>query len=200
MSYPVLRRNRTQAELDDAAAAALYRVSKLPKADRAEFIGLLYDTPAGVAFTEPRGGANNANARGAFAIPAGSLLALYHNHPPVRDKRGFGVAGGGEEFSPDDIRQAKHLGVPSYITTPSGRLFRYDPATGRIEEVLALIPIQEMIMAMARDILGRAPNDPRGLRLEGPTPQVSSDEPRDLPKFDPVRPQAIEPRRILANR
>lgn len=144
MSYPVRRRNRTQAELDDAAAAALYRVSKLPKADRAEFIGLLYDTPTGVAFTEPRGGANNANARGAFAIPAGSLLALYHNHPHVRNKRGFGVAGGVEEFSPDDIRQAKHLGVPSYISTPAGRLFRYDPATGTTAPVLAEIPIDEI--------------------------------------------------------
>src|SRR5690606_23196294 len=58
---------------------------------------------------------------------------------------GFGVAEGGEEFSPDDIRQAKHLGVPSYISTPAGRLFRYDPATGTTAPVLAMIPIEETL-------------------------------------------------------
>lgn len=82
MSYPVRRRNRTQAELDDAAAAALYRVSN--------------------------------------------------------------------------------------ISTPAGRLFRYDPATGRTEDVLAEIPIDVIVRDLMVRLLNREPNDPRGLYRDLP--------------------------------
>lgn len=44
-------------------------------------------------------------------------------------------------FSRDDVEQAKRLGVPSYIAAGS-KLRRYDPATGRTEDVLAEIPIE----------------------------------------------------------
>src|SRR5690606_40254933 len=52
------------------------------------------------------------------------------------------------EFSTDDILQAQQLGVPSYIAA-GNKLRRYDPATGRTEDVLATIPIEEILRLLA---------------------------------------------------
>src|SRR5690606_13047434 len=88
---------------------------------------------------------NESKTRGAFAIPTGSLRAIFHNHPPRRSGRGdlSGSDRQRSEFSLDDIRQAQKLGVPSYIAA-GNKLRRYDPATGRVEDVLAEIPIDEI--------------------------------------------------------
>lgn len=178
-------------DLDDAAARALALLQ-----GEHEQVGLLYEQDGQIVHTAPQGQGRSRRSSGRFEIPAGSLRGIYHSHPPE-----------GVTFSRKDIETAIRLGVPSYIAV-GNQILRYDPRPMDLlkpinqpgVDVLAMIPIQELIMAMARDILGRAPNDPRGLRKEGPTPQVSSDELRELPEFDPVRPQTIKPRRILANR
>jgi len=49
-----------------------------------------------------------------------------------------------EKFSTDDLNQAIRARVPSYISA-GDKIMRYDPHTGSAEEVLAQIPIMEMV-------------------------------------------------------
>lgn len=144
--------------LDDAAAAALW---SLRGADR-EHLGLIYEQD-GLRQTEPVVSESSRRARGKFAIPAGSLRAIFHNHPDGRGKSN-------SRFSPKDVEQAHTLGVPSYITA-DGELRRYTPGTSvpdsfafqRGEPVLAQLPIDTIRRDMMIRILKRDPNDPRGL-------------------------------------
>lgn len=128
--------------IDDAAAAALWAIQNAQQ----EHIGLLYGQGGEVRATPTQTQSRRASTGGAFSIPRGSLLGLFHNHPS-RMKRGKTATDGRDrmrtEFSPDDIEQARALGVPSYIAAGS-KLRRYDPATGRTEDVLAEIPIDEI--------------------------------------------------------
>ena len=121
--------------LDDAAAAALWRLRREPL----EHIGLLYEQDGSIRATPTASRNRPDKTRGHFSIPAGSLRGIYHNHPSTGARK-FDL----DRFSKDDITQAKRLGVPSYITTPAGALFRYDPATGTAAPVLAMIPIDEI--------------------------------------------------------
>ena len=127
--------------LDDAAARALFALAFEP----VEHIGLLYEQDGQILATPTRSMRNESETRGAFTIPTGSLRAIFHNHPPKRLKRDNLSRSDRRrsEFSPDDIRQAQKLGVPSYIAA-GNKLRRYDPATGRMEDVLAEIPIDEI--------------------------------------------------------
>lgn len=121
--------------LDDLAAAALWPLRN----ERKEHIGLLYGdgerTPA-----VSQGEASRAG--GTFQIPSGSLRGLFHNHPARQAGRAVGKDEP-HEFSAKDVLQAKKLGVPSYISA-GDRVLRYDPRTGKVEEVLGQIPIEEI--------------------------------------------------------
>lgn len=147
--------------MDDAAAAALWMLS-LEHDSRRERIGLLYGDD--YKRTPTRGQGEGDSAGGAFAIPRGSLRALFHNHPDTTSgARDLRNAGGGERFSSDDVEQARKLKVPSYISTPSGAVRRYEPSTGGTSDVLAQFPIDEFRAYLMKKLLDREPDDPRGL-------------------------------------
>lgn len=138
--------------LDDAAAAALYALAGLP----VEHMGALY----GEDLRRSNLVSNNSSGRvrGKLTIPGGSsnLRALFHNHPSTGRKDANRSA-----FSMDDKDQARRLGVPSYISA-GDRIRRFDPVTGQTSDVLAQFPIDEWRRQMIVEILGRAPDDPRG--------------------------------------
>jgi hypothetical protein len=139
--------------LDDAAAAALFAIQDA----KVENIGALYRDGAGVARTPTRSSGGDTSVRGTLKIPAGSLLALFHNHPPLgRDDFERG------RFSRDDLQQAQMLRVPSYISA-GDRIRRYDPSSGKTEDVLAAFPWDEFKTYLMQKLLQRAPDDPRGL-------------------------------------
>src|SRR5690554_4108203 len=125
--------------LDNAAAAALWAIQNAPR----EHIGLLYEQDGTIHATPTQTRNNAGRTKGSFEIPAGSLRGIFHNHPPLKQQRRGSMLDVDVErtsFSPDDLKQAKRLGVPSYIAV-GNKLRRYDPATGRTEDVLAEIPI-----------------------------------------------------------
>lgn len=133
------KRTTDRQRLDDAAARALFTLASEP----VEHIGLLYEQDGQILATPTHSQRHDSRTRGAFAIPEGSLRAIFHNHPPKKLGRGDLSRGDRRrnEFSLDDIRQAQKLGVPSYIAA-GPKLRRYDPATGQIEDVLAEIPVE----------------------------------------------------------
>jgi len=138
------KRTTDRHQLDDAAARALWALRHAP----IEHIGLLYEQDGTIRATPTRSQHNESRTRGTFAIPTGSLRAIFHNHPPRRSGRGDLSASRRDrqrsEFSRDDIIQAQKLGVPSYIQA-GNELLRYvpgGPLTG--EPVLAMIPIDEI--------------------------------------------------------
>lgn len=128
--------------LDDAAAAALWPIMAAP----VEHIGLLYAHDNGIRATETASQDNAGKTRGRLAVPAGSLRGLFHNHPPRKKSRE--TMGDKDKdrvkFSEQDIQQARRLGVPSYIAA-GHKLRRYDPSTGKTEDVLAEIPIDVIL-------------------------------------------------------
>jgi hypothetical protein len=129
------------APLDDTAAAALYAISREQDVSL-EHMGLLFEK-LGLQYTPTKTKGQQSSVGGTFSIPKGSLRGLYHNHPvvPHSPRELPRDSDGSDGFSDDDIKQAKALGVPSYIVTPRGRVFRYDPSTGKAEEVLHQLPL-----------------------------------------------------------
>lgn len=125
--------------LDDATAAALEALA----GESLEHIGLIYQDGDGIRSTLPKSSAQNAKVKAHIIIPKGSLRALFHNHPVARRaSRDLKAAGGGENFSDEDKAQARKLGVPSYILTPTGRVLKFDPVANVIHEVLAQFPVR----------------------------------------------------------
>lgn len=134
----------TPYALDDAAAAALYQVLSEQDTSR-EHMGLLYEQQ-GIKRTPTQTKGQQASVGGTFAIPKGSLRGLFHNHPHIAQSHGREVprdAGARTDIPIEDRKQAKELGVPSYVAAGQ-KIMRYDPATGRTEEVLAQFPIDEI--------------------------------------------------------
>lgn len=121
-------------DLDDAAAAALWALV-LTADPSVEHLGLLYQGADGVERTPTQTRGVRNRTKGNFQIPAGSLRGIFHNHPP-QDRFG--------EFSTGDKNEATQYGVPSYISTTTGKFRRYDPQTRRTTDVLAPIPLEEI--------------------------------------------------------
>ena len=140
---------KSRRALDDAAARALFTLAYAP----VEHIGLLYEQDGQILATPTQTLDHYATTGGRFEIPKGSLRAIFHNHPARKKRRGEMASESRDrmraEFSPDDILQAQRLGVPSYIAA-GPKLRRYDPSTGRVEDVLAEIPVE-----MIRDYFHR---------------------------------------------
>lgn len=125
--------------LDDAAVAALWRLSSEP----IEHMSALYGDDSNIQRSNSITADSNRSVRGKLLVPPGTLRALVHNHPLVKPKRDLRNAWGQDEFSPDDVEQAKRLGVPSYISA-GDKVFRYDPSTETTQEALGQIPIEEI--------------------------------------------------------
>jgi hypothetical protein len=145
--------------LDDAAAAALFMLELTKPQDR-ENLGALYSTDAGYGRSNIIESGQDSHVRGTLSLPHGSpLAALFHNHPAISGDEAHRA-----QFSPDDKAQAQRLKVPSYISA-GDRIERFDPSTGKTEDVLAEFPIEEFKTFLMQRLLNRAPDDPRGLRL-----------------------------------
>lgn len=129
--------------LDDAAAAALYAI----EAQEREHIGAIYRDGVGFGRTPVVSG-GHGGVKGSLTIPTGlrNVAALFHNHPLVEWRQGKPLRGDNvrDSFSADDRMQARKLGVPSYISA-GDTVMKFDPSTGRTEEVLAEFPIAELL-------------------------------------------------------
>jgi hypothetical protein len=145
--------------VDDAAAAALFLLARTKPA-AFEHLGLLYEQEGEIRRTDTRSSNDRGAVRGRFSVPSGSLRGIFHNHP-VGSYEGS-RSSVRERFSADDVAQAQALGVPSYISVDD-RIRRYDPSSGQASEVLAQFPMEEFRAYLMRKVLGRAPDDPRGL-------------------------------------
>lgn len=114
---------------------------QLQKALEMEHMGALYEDANGaIQSTDTVTSGSAGGVRGTLKIPSGSLRGVFHNHPR-RGKRDRC----GEEFSQEDKGHARRLGVPSYILTPSGRVRRFDPSTGKTTDVLEELPIDALL-------------------------------------------------------
>lgn len=140
-------------QLDNAAAAALFMLG-LMKDPRSEHMGAIYRQGEGFGRTPTVTTGDQTHTQGSLAVPAGSLAALFHNHPAFRaDSHTARLTGDANKFSPDDIAMSTKLGKPSYISTPDGKVMRFDPKAKTTEEVLAEFPIEELLAHIA----GRSP-------------------------------------------
>lgn len=159
--------------VNDAAAAALMRINRLPHANEREYIGLIYEDPetGKFLFTDPQTRNREGKTRGKFRIPKGSLRGFIHNHPEGGNDRHR------DRLSEDDVNMSRQLGVPSFIGV-GNELFMFSGKTrgrmGLTEPVLAKIPVPELKSEMQkRQLLARAllGPEPRGLlspSLPGP--------------------------------
>jgi hypothetical protein len=146
-------------ELDDAASAALYSLGLYGDPKR-EAIGGIFSGPDGLGRTATASSGQAAHVRGTLAKPAGTAwAALFHNHPPAER----GTESSAELFSDDDMAQARRLKLPSYISTPKGKVLVFDPTSGQVSEVLSEFPWQEQKAYLMDRLLHRKPDDPRGL-------------------------------------
>lgn len=100
--------------LDDAIYYAAQATYDTGAGDGNEWITLVYELPDGTFTHLPvQGGTHRARAKAKFTPPAGGVLrAVAHNHP--KHKR-LGWNAGQHLFSDEDVKVAKHLGVPSYM-------------------------------------------------------------------------------------
>jgi hypothetical protein len=162
--------------LDDAVSAALFEASRLSREHRSnpEYVGVIYEQDGQHFYTPPVSSGNTNAAKRSVHIPSGSARALYHNHP----------GRGAEDFTPQDISTSSRYGVPSYISVEdqNNEIRKWNPAapsatkvkTGSLsrdvgnsfsrgEPVLAQLPWTEMKRHMMIELLGRKPDDSRGL-------------------------------------
>lgn len=173
--------------VEDAAAAALMWLERQPRATQQEYMALLFrDRDTGKFF---RGGFKTSGRRDSVTAtfePLGEVAGSVHNHPAPR--KGSDVS---NRVSQADILGTAELGAPGFLAamnegapavqgafdpeqnrhivrkaqraSSSGR----SPVDARTDPFLAQFPIDEFKQALARRILGRAPQE--GLRRQQPT-------------------------------
>jgi len=92
----------------EAAIAALAQCASVPYAHTHECAGVIIQTGASFAYSEPVQG-NEDNFRLVARFPVGSkLVAIYHTHPGVD-------AHLASSFSPQDRQVSKTMHLPSYL-------------------------------------------------------------------------------------
>jgi proteasome lid subunit RPN8/RPN11 len=91
--------------LQDAAVAALRAAAA--QSEKFEYAGALVRSDAGYFYTDAVTAHGEADIRYGVRVPEGFTLAgIYHTHPS---------GDGSILFSPTDVRQARSLGLPSFI-------------------------------------------------------------------------------------
>jgi len=144
--------------IDDAAAAALMALSYQPHADLQEYIGVLVQDPiTGKIYRSgfQTQGSNNTSSWTGY--PGGKIIGIAHTHPTEHKGNRYPST----NFSVTDVNQARKIGEPSYVTTPSragpNADLKYTPETKDVaskpvpgQEFLAQFPIEEMLQQMAR--------------------------------------------------
>lgn len=127
--------------MDAIDSSVLEHIMQLSGQER-EHIGAIYQDGDAFKGTATVSTGQRSKTGGTLKVPKDSLRALFHNHPIVKGNRELRDSGGGDAFSDDDKAQAKKLGVPSYILTPSGKILKYDPATDETLEILYQLPVR----------------------------------------------------------
>lgn len=131
------------ATVEDAVAAGLFVIDQTGRADKDEFIGLVFQDPdtGKFHFTQPQGQNKSGKSEGTFKIPKGSARAIFHNHPELKDRKKQDRSR--DQFSPGDIDLANSTGLLSFIGFDNEiRVFDPSADMGRSgEPVLARIPI-----------------------------------------------------------
>lgn len=107
------------ATMDEAAVAALR--AAMPLSERFENGGFILLRDGAYYYSDPVSNRRTGHIAFRAAVPAGaSMAAVYHTHPDDGDASKL--------FSGDDVREAKALGVPSYIgVMADGTVRRYEP-------------------------------------------------------------------------
>jgi len=95
-----------------------------------EFSSTIYKTSAGkYSYSKPNDtrekGSTPFNSFPSFAPDNCTAVAHIHSH------RNYQAGYKGNDFSTNDKRGSRQAGLDDYLTTPSGKLRRYDPSTGR---------------------------------------------------------------------
>jgi hypothetical protein len=167
--------------IDDAAAAALMLLAHQPRVDNQEYMGLLVKGADGKYYRTALQTQGKRTASEWRGYPDGRLAGIVHNHPVEDEDNSHGY--GPQVFSDTDVNMARENNVPSYIAkmvagglpvesryTPgvSGTFRAPGPGKRPVElaigdQFLAEFPWEEFKQHMMRQILERAPNDPRGL-------------------------------------
>lgn len=111
--------------VDDAAHAAL--LEAMPLSRRYEYGGAVMESEGLYYFTAPvTSGRTGEIAFSVLRPSTHRIVGIYHTHPDESEHT--------LKFSPNDVRQAKALGVRSYIGVMRDRSIRvYDPASMRVE-------------------------------------------------------------------
>lgn len=114
--------NRSYATAEEAALAAMREANPRTTADMKEYAGWIYRNPDGTFTYDPPTRGQLASVTN-MPTPPPNAVAWYHTHPnhPDYDGENFSGATGDRGYS-------RATGRPAYVSTPTGRVMRYDPA------------------------------------------------------------------------
>ena len=129
-----------------AAIFALKKINPTSIKERAEYAGRICKFAGGYVYTEalrhPSGNPNFSAPRSASSIgqcPTGYTNAGdYHTHGGWDQSSVINNVDWNERFSPSDIRGITGEGKAGFLATPTGRIYRYDPATGHTADLTSI--------------------------------------------------------------
>lgn len=106
--------------IDDAAIAWGLTYNAISISEKAEYAGSIYDSNGQYAFSQPNKGTKDESY---ISLPEdlSTLRAVIHSHGA------YDIGYDNENFSETDKTSAKEVKVPMYVSTPGGRLKKYNP-------------------------------------------------------------------------